>query len=129
VCIVESDVDVDGTIASRQLDLFTASDTYLRDGSFSIDNMLGFWTDAMDDAFSDDTFEFARNAGDVTGMGNVADEADQWPLTQCSAHERNSCRTSPAASATERAFKWKAHRAWEEQLARRGRLPTSGRAT
>jgi hypothetical protein len=60
VCVVEAEgrtalldavgrhVDVDACIASGQLELFTAAESYLRRGVFSGDEMIEFWTDSLD---------------------------------------------------------------------------------
>src|SRR3954467_6212551 len=75
VCIVETEgrpalleevgrhVDVDACIASGQLELFTAADSYLRRGVFSGDEMIEFWRDSLDRSLHGDGFEFVRNSG------------------------------------------------------------------
>jgi hypothetical protein len=92
VCIVEAtgrtalldevgrDVDVDACIASGQLELFTAAESYLRRGVFSAEEMLEFWTDSLDRSLHHDGFELARNAGDTTGVADLVEEFDEFAV-------------------------------------------------
>jgi hypothetical protein len=75
---VRSHVDVDACIASGQLELFTAAESYLRRGVFSADEMVEFWTDSLDRSLRHDGFDFACNSGDTTGLVNLVDEFDEF---------------------------------------------------
>jgi hypothetical protein len=59
-------IDVDGCVASRQLDLHTSQDTYLRDGGFSTQRMLDFWESNVADAMSSGRFSFSRGVGEMS---------------------------------------------------------------
>jgi hypothetical protein len=92
VCIVEegdrpalleqvgSHVDVEACIASGQLELFTAAESYLRRGVFSADEMIEFWADSLDRSLRHDGFEFARNSGDTTGVADLVDDFDAFAV-------------------------------------------------
>ena len=57
--------DVDGCIASHQLDLLPASEAYLRSGRFSTDEMLGYWDDSFGAILTDGRFTFVRATGEM----------------------------------------------------------------
>jgi hypothetical protein len=90
VCIVEAEsrtalldevgrhVDLDACIASGQLELFTAAESYLRRGVFSGGEMIEFWTDSLDRAVHHDGFEFVRNSGDTTGVAELFEDFDEF---------------------------------------------------
>ena len=90
VCVVEPEsrsalvdeigrhVDVGTCIASGQLELFTAAESYLRRGVFSGDEMLEFWTDSLDRSLHQDGFEFVRNSGDTSGVADLFDAFDEF---------------------------------------------------
>ena len=50
----------------RQLDMLSSKETYLRRGTFSTQEMLDYWEDAISTALRDDEFSFARSAGETT---------------------------------------------------------------
>lgn len=68
------DVDVDGSIASGQLELASAATSYLAGGSFSTEETMQFWRDHLDASIIADGFDFARNAGDTTGLVGLIDD-------------------------------------------------------
>ena len=76
--IVGSQVDFEACIASGQLELFTAAESYLRRGVFSADEMVEFWTDSLDRSLRGDGFEFARNSGDTSGVADLVDDFDEF---------------------------------------------------
>jgi hypothetical protein len=92
VCIVEADertallaevgrhVDLDAFVASGQLELFTAAESYLRRGVFSADEMLEFWTDSLDRSLHHDGFVFARSSGDTSGLSHLVDDFDEFAV-------------------------------------------------
>jgi len=57
--------DVDACIASRQLDLLSAGESYLRSGAFSTDGMLDFWHDSFGAVLSGGRFGFIRATGEM----------------------------------------------------------------
>ncbi|MEY2422481.1 MAG: eukaryotic-like serine/threonine-protein kinase [Acidimicrobiaceae bacterium] len=73
---VGSGVDVETCIASGQLELFTSAETYLRAGvaAFSVDGMVDFWNESNGAALTSGAFDFARNAGDTTGLVAFAED-------------------------------------------------------
>jgi hypothetical protein len=77
ICVVDSEdhvtvragintrVDVDEYIASHQLDLLTEHESYLRNGAFDLEEMIGFWDESVGAAIRDGGFDFARAVGDT----------------------------------------------------------------
>jgi hypothetical protein len=49
-----------------QLDMRRSEDTYLAGGAFSMDAMIDFWDASVGGAVTDEGFEFARAAGEMT---------------------------------------------------------------
>jgi hypothetical protein len=92
VCVVEAEgrtalldevarhVDVDACIASGQLELFTAAESYLRRGVFSGDEMIDFWADSLDRSLHREGFEFVRNSGDTSGVADLFDDFDEFAV-------------------------------------------------
>jgi hypothetical protein len=92
VCVVEAEgrtalldevgrhVDIDACIASGQLELFTAAESYLRRGVFSGDEMIEFWTDSLDHSLHHDGFAFVRNSGDTSGVADLFDDFDEFAV-------------------------------------------------
>jgi DNA-binding CsgD family transcriptional regulator len=90
VCVIEAEdqqhlleevgatVDVETCIASGQLELFTSAQTYLGPGSFSVEGMIDFWKQSNEVALTSGPFDFARNAGDTTGMVAFAEDFDDF---------------------------------------------------
>ncbi|MCU1461121.1 MAG: protein kinase family protein [Acidimicrobiales bacterium] len=90
VCVIEAEdqqrllaevadtADVEACITSGQLELFTSAESYLRSGTFSVDGMVDFWTQSNDDALTSGRFDFARNAGDTTGLAEIAADFDDF---------------------------------------------------
>jgi DNA-binding CsgD family transcriptional regulator len=67
------DVDVGACLASRQLDLYAAADSYLRTGRFSPDDAIRFWDEGDLAALGAGGYRFVRNAGDTAGAVGMAD--------------------------------------------------------
>ncbi|MET8249338.1 MEDS domain-containing protein [Streptomyces sp. NPDC005202] len=62
---IATDLDLEPCLSSRQLDVQRSSDTYLRDGRFSMHVMLDFWGDAVCTALAQG-FPFSRAVGEMT---------------------------------------------------------------
>jgi hypothetical protein len=77
---IGSHVDIDACIASGQLELFTAAESYLRRGVFSAEEMIEFWTDSLDRSLRHDGFEFACNSGDTTGLVDLVEDFDEFAV-------------------------------------------------
>ncbi|MET8246942.1 MEDS domain-containing protein [Streptomyces sp. NPDC005202] len=60
-----ADLDRGPSLSSRQLDVQRSSDTYLREGRFSMDVMLDFWGDAVGGALAHGV-SFSRAVGEMT---------------------------------------------------------------
>jgi hypothetical protein len=92
VCIVEatgrpalleevgSRVDLDACLASGQLELLTAAESYLRRGVFSADEMLEFWRDSLDRSLHHDGFAFASTSGDTSGLVDLIGDFDEFAV-------------------------------------------------
>jgi DNA-binding CsgD family transcriptional regulator len=94
VCIVEaedraallagvrewSDVDIDASLHHRQLELYAAADSYLREGSFSTADMVGFWTRSLGAALDDGSYDAVRHAGDTVAVSDVVEQFDEFAL-------------------------------------------------
>ncbi|MEY2461489.1 MAG: eukaryotic-like serine/threonine-protein kinase [Acidimicrobiaceae bacterium] len=90
VCVIEAEdqqrllaevadsADVEACITSGQLEVFTSAETYLRSGAFSVDGMIDFWIQSNDDALTSGQFDFARNAGDTTGLAEIAADFEEF---------------------------------------------------
>jgi DNA-binding CsgD family transcriptional regulator len=76
----DAEVDVDRCIASGQLEMFTAAESYVQAGMFSADEMLEFWTDSLHDALYREGFESVRSAGDTTGITDLVDDFDEFAV-------------------------------------------------
>jgi hypothetical protein len=59
-------IDVDACVASKQLELWKSTDSYLRDGKFTIERMIEFWEGTVGPAVQSDGFEFVRVFGEMT---------------------------------------------------------------
>ena len=59
-------IDVRACVESRQLELWKSTDSYLRDGKFTIDRMVEFWEETVGPAVRTDGFEFVRVFGEMT---------------------------------------------------------------
>jgi hypothetical protein len=59
-------IDVEGCVASHQLDLRKSSEAYFPSGRFSTDEMIAFWDESVGAAMSGGLFPFARSAGEMT---------------------------------------------------------------
>jgi hypothetical protein len=59
-------IDVHACVASRQLELWKSTDSYLRDGKFTIDRMVEFWEETVGPAVRTDGFDFVRVFGEMT---------------------------------------------------------------
>jgi DNA-binding CsgD family transcriptional regulator len=75
---VEDGVDVDRCIESGQLELFTAAQSYLRRGSFSVDDLIEFWEARLESAPTAEPFEFTRIAGDLSEQVQLADDFGEF---------------------------------------------------
>lgn len=58
--------DVGARIASGDLDVLCTDDVYLGRGTFSAQEMLGFWTEVVKHALGDGGFDFLRTIGEMT---------------------------------------------------------------
>jgi hypothetical protein len=58
--------DVDERVEQHQLELWTSSETYTRDGLFAMERMVDFWTARVENALNHDGFEFFRLFGEMT---------------------------------------------------------------
>lgn len=58
--------DADGARGSRQLDIRSSADTYLRGGGFSKPQMLEFWDQAVGTGMAEGGFSFTRSVGEMT---------------------------------------------------------------
>ena len=77
ICILESlspaevlarlgrEVDLDRSVETGQLELATPADAYLRTGTFSIDDMLSYWEQAVAEARGADGTGMLRAAGEM----------------------------------------------------------------
>jgi hypothetical protein len=59
------DLDARACIASRQLDLLTSDQAYLRNGGFVGEDMLAFWNEYLVSALDEGPYRFARVAGET----------------------------------------------------------------
>jgi hypothetical protein len=59
------EVDVQEFVASNQLDVVKSTDSYLRNGQFSSDEMIGFWNAAVSAAMNAGQFELVRAVGEM----------------------------------------------------------------
>lgn len=57
--------EVDGYVASRQLELHTANEAYLRTPPFTTEAMIQFWATNVGAAVTDGPYAFARVAGEM----------------------------------------------------------------
>lgn len=74
------DVDVEGCLASGQLELFTSAESYLRRGSFSGDDMVDFWTTSLDGALGAGGYDAVRHAGDTVVVSEVVEVFDDFAI-------------------------------------------------
>jgi hypothetical protein len=77
VCIIDSspldevvasigdEQEVEGYFASRQLEMHTAEDTYLRTSPFRSEAMLDFWESTVSAAVAGGSYGFARGSGEM----------------------------------------------------------------
>jgi hypothetical protein len=76
VCIVDTssvellssigdEYEVGAYVASKQLEVHSASETYLHSRPFSPDAMIAFWESTVGAAIRDGSFDFARSSGEV----------------------------------------------------------------
>jgi hypothetical protein len=63
---IGDEIDVEGWVASEQLDVRSAEDAYLRFGRFATEDMLAFWDTYMETALGGGRFRFVRVAGETT---------------------------------------------------------------
>ncbi|MDQ2959447.1 MAG: MEDS domain-containing protein [Candidatus Dormibacteraeota bacterium] len=59
-------IDIDNKSANHQLDVLPSQSTYLRDGVFKTDRMIGFWDATVGAALSSDGFSSVRAVGEMT---------------------------------------------------------------
>jgi hypothetical protein len=57
--------EVEGYVASHQLEMHTADETYLRTSPFRAEAMLDFWETTVGAAVTDGDYGFARSAGEM----------------------------------------------------------------
>lgn len=69
---IGDDIDIDGCLHSRQLELWDTDDTYLRTGTFSAELMIDFWEQRAGDAITDDGYTFARMLGEMSWLSRAA---------------------------------------------------------
>lgn len=73
---IDDGIDVAGCLASRQLELWTSSQTYLRTGEFSPDWMIGFWEDQVRATADEGRYDFARVVGEMSWLARVAPDRE-----------------------------------------------------
>jgi hypothetical protein len=66
--LLSGDAEVDSYVSSRQLEMLTPWETYLRSENFSTEAMLSFWSDTVTGALSGGKFTAARATGDTTSV-------------------------------------------------------------
>jgi hypothetical protein len=59
-------IDVRACVESHQLEVWKSTDSYLREGKFTIDRMVEFWEDTVGSAVRTDGFDFVRVFGEMT---------------------------------------------------------------
>jgi hypothetical protein len=59
-------IDVDGCVASQQLEVQRSTDSYLPDGKFLGADMIEFWKRAMEASLGSARFDFFRAVGEMT---------------------------------------------------------------
>jgi hypothetical protein len=75
---IGEEIDVDGCIASQQLELLNEIETYLRTGRFALEDMIEYWNGAVGTAVSGGRFRFARAVGDTTWVRRVLGGFDEF---------------------------------------------------
>ncbi|WP_158220468.1 MEDS domain-containing protein [Kineosporia sp. A_224] len=64
-------LDVDGLLASGQLELYDSDETYLRTGTFDPERMIEFWEDHAAAESATGRFAFARVVGEMSWLERV----------------------------------------------------------
>ena len=72
VAALTDSIEIEGCIASGQLELFGAAQSYLRGGSFSADDMTEFWEERVESALGQARFPLTRIAAVTAGMVQAA---------------------------------------------------------
>jgi DNA-binding CsgD family transcriptional regulator len=73
-------IEIEACIASGQLELLGAAQSYLRGGSFSADDMSEFWEERVERVLAQGRFELARIGVVMTGMVQAADDLSDVAL-------------------------------------------------
>jgi hypothetical protein len=60
------EIDLRSPLASRQIDVLSSRQTYLRGGAFCTQTMIQFWDQSVGGALRDPAFSFARSVGEMT---------------------------------------------------------------
>src|ERR1700730_3161594 len=63
-----SEVDLGRSVETRQLELATPADSYLRTGKFSTDDMLAYWEEAATATLSGGEFSMTRATGEMPSV-------------------------------------------------------------
>jgi hypothetical protein len=73
------DLDPRGAVARRQLELFTADQSYLRSRPFTTEGIMRFWRDTLADAATDGDYAFSRLAGEMPwALHDLPDEREEF---------------------------------------------------
>jgi hypothetical protein len=91
----DGSVDVDGAVASQQLDVQTSGDTYLSSGSFSGERMLEFWDTTVGAVINEGRFPFVRATGEMPF--SLRDEPDREQFFEYEAELNNFMPRYPQA--------------------------------
>jgi hypothetical protein len=73
------DIDTKAALAERQLELFTARETYLRTRPFSTEGILDFWRETASVAAAEGGYSFSRVAGEMPwALHDLPDEREEF---------------------------------------------------
>jgi hypothetical protein len=73
------DIDTKAALAQRQLELFTAGETYLRTRPFSTEGILDFWRETASVAAAEGGYPFSRVVGEMPwALHDLPDEREEF---------------------------------------------------
>jgi hypothetical protein len=73
------DIDTKAALAERQLELFTARETYLRTRPFSTGDILDFWRETIPVATAPGAYPFSRAVGEMPwALHDLPDEREEF---------------------------------------------------
>jgi hypothetical protein len=73
------DIDTKAALTQRQLELFTAGETYLRTRPFSTEGILDFWRETASVAAAEGGYAFSRVAGEMPwALHDLPDEREEF---------------------------------------------------